>query len=314
MNVDDLKVKLDAIKNLNWNNASVSFFIVKRKLIQRSARYESLQVNVHKNLAKKLRDIVVNKIERSNTALEYDFITTDLDDNLLGLPTEDTDMQSIIDALQGEQDPPTVDQYQNLPDSWMYIARFDINGQPPLFSARRVPENWTTKKTFQWINMVFQDNMLVSLDEQQIFRIDEKIDFFAYEAILFIVDKKNFETALNFRKGMERNKDEIVKEFSKLGLFEDADTVSKLVGNNLRRLRRLSQIKKAGYYRNANFLERLKVVNEKDGWGIQCSPKGKLVVTEESIETILRVFNNDRLTSKINDENFDVDVKHKLGG
>ena len=311
--MDDLRAKLDAIKNLNWNNASVSFFIVKRKLIQRSARYEVLQVNVNEALAKKLRDIVVGKINRSNTALEYDFNTTDLDNNLLSLPTEDTDMQSIIEALQGAEDPPTVERYENLLGSWMYIARFDVNGRPPLFSARRVPESWATKKISQWINMTYQNNMLVSLDDQQIFRIDGRIDFFAYESALFIVDKKSFETALNFRKGMEKNRDEIVKEFSKLGLFQDANTISKLVGNNLPRLRRLSQVKKASYYQDVNFLERLKDINEEDGWGIQYSQDGKLVVTEENIETILRVLNNDRLTSKINDENFDVDVKHKLG-
>jgi len=33
----------------------------------------------------------------------------------------------------------------------------------------------------------------------------------------------------------------------------------------------------------------------------------------KDIETVLRVLNNDRLTSKINAENFDVDVKHKIG-
>ena len=311
--MEDLKAKLDLLKNLNWNNASVSFYVVKRKLIQREAKYEVLHVNINNDLAKKLRGNVVDKIKRSNTALQYDFNTADLDEDFLGLPTEDTDMQSIIDELQGDTDPPTVDQYHNLLRSWMYIARFDIDGQSPLFSARRVPENWETKKVFQWINMVFQNNMLVSLDEQKVFRIDGKIDFFAYESVIFIVDKRNFETALNFREGMERNRDEIVKEFSNLGLFEDADVVSKLVGNNLRLLRRLSQIKKAGYYQDKNFLQSLKVVNEEDGWGIQYSPSGGIMVNEESIETVLRVLNNDRLTSKINNENFDVDVKHKLG-
>ena len=287
--MDDLRAKLDDIKSLNWNNSVVSFFVVKRKLRQRNARYEVLQVNVNEDLAKKLRDIAVGKINRSNTALEYDFNTTDLDDDLLSLPTEDTDMQSIIDTLQGEEDPPTVEQYENLLESWMYIARFDVKGRPPLFSARRVSESWKTKKIFQWINMIYQDNMLVSLDDQQIFRIDGRIDFFAYESVLFIVDKKNFETALNFREGMERNRDEIIKEFSKLSLFEDAKAISGLVGNNLRRLRRLSQVKKAGYYQDTNFLEKLKEVNEADGWGIQYSQNGKLVVTEENIETILRV-------------------------
>lgn len=46
---------------------------------------------------------------------------------------------------------------------------------------------------------------------------------------------------------------------------------------------------------------------------IQYLPDGKLLVIEDDIETVLRVLNNDRLTSKIDAENFDADVKHKLG-
>ncbi|MBX9723946.1 MAG: DUF4868 domain-containing protein, partial [Candidatus Obscuribacterales bacterium] len=179
--------------------------------------------------------------------------------------------------------------------------------------ARRVSEGWTTKKVSQLISMIFQDNMLVDIDQKEIFRIDGKVDFFSYDGTTFIADKKNFETALNFREGMERNRDEIVDEFHTLNLFENATEISTLVGNNIRRLRRLSQVKKAAYYKDANFLANLKRVNAEEGWGIKYSADGKLLVTEEDIEIVLRVLNNDRLTSKINSENFDVDVKHKLG-
>ncbi|MEA5112922.1 MAG: DUF4868 domain-containing protein [Geobacteraceae bacterium] len=311
--MNTLKNTLDTIKKIDWDSASVSFFVVKRKLIQRSAKYDIFHVNVDEPLRKKLRGITSGKIKKSNVAIEYDFNTVDLDDNLLGLPTTDTDLHAILQTLQDDEDPPTVDQYEALLGSWLYIARLDIKDQPPLFSARRVSEGWTTKKVMQLINMVFQNNMLVDLGEQEIFRIDGKVDFFTYDGFIFIADKKNFETALNFREGMERNRDEIVKEFSSLGLFENATAISDLVGNNLRHLRRLSQVKKAGYYKDPNFLANLRKVSEEDGWGIQYSHEGKLLVTEDDIETVLRVLNNDRLTSKINAENFDVDVKHKLG-
>lgn len=308
-----LKKTLDTIKAIDWGSASVSFFVVKRKLIQRSAKYEIFHVKVDEPLRKKLRSIISGKIKKSNVAIEYDFNTADLDDNLLSLPTIDTDLHTILQVLQGDEDPPTVDHYKSLLDSWLYIARLDVEDQPPLFSARRVSEGWTTKKVKQLINMVFQNNMLIDLGEQEIFRIDSKVDFFTYDGVIFIADKKNFETALNFREGMERNRDEIVKEFSSLGLFENAAAVSDLVGNNLRHLRRLSQVKKAGYYKDPLFWANLRKVNKEDDWGLQYTPSGKLIVTKDNIETVLRVLNNDRLVSKINDESFDVDVKHKLG-
>lgn len=101
--------------------------------------------------------------------------------------------------------------------------------------------------------MVFHNNMLVDLSQQEIFRIDGKVDFFTYNGVIFIADKRNFEAALNFREGMERNRDEIVKEFSELGLFENATAVSEFVGNNLRRLRRLSQVKKLAITKTPHF-------------------------------------------------------------
>lgn len=311
--MDELKNKLNRIKKIDWDSASVSFYVVKRKLIQRIAKYDIFHVNVDEPLRRKLRCITSGIIKKSNVVIEYDFNTADLDDNLLGLPTTDTDLHTILQTLQGDEEPETVGQYNALLGSWLYIARLDVKDQPPLFSARRVSEGWTTKKVKQLINMVFQNNMLVDIGEQEIFRIDGKVDFFTYDGIIFIADKKNFETALNFREGMERNRDEIVKEFFSLGLFENATAVSDLVGNNLRHLRRLSQVKKAGYYKDPNFLASLRKVSEEDGWGIQYSPDGKLLVTKDDIETVLRVLNNDRLTSKINAENFDVEVKHKLG-
>ena len=311
--MEQKKKLLKKIKTLDWNRANVSLYLVKRELVHRKATYDVLQVNVDTKLRKKLRGITSGKIQQSNAAVEYDFNTADLDDNLLGIATSETDFQSIIDVIAAEEEPDLADSIEQLIDSWLYIARLDLAGQPPLYAARRVSEGWTTKKVSQLISMIFQNSMLVDIEQKEIFRIDGKVDFFSYDGTTFIADKKNFETALNFREGMERNRDEIVGEFHTMNLFDNASEVSTLVGDNIRRLRRLSQVKKAGYYKDANFLANLKRVNDEEGWGIKYSKDGRLLVTEDDIETVLRVLNNDRLTSKINSENFDVDVKHKLG-
>ncbi len=311
--MEQKKRLLKKIKTLDWNQANVSLYLVKRELVHRKATYDVLQVNVDTKLRKKLRGITSGKIQQSNAAVEYDFNTADLDDNLLGIATSETDFQSIIDVITAAEEPVLADSIEQLIDSWLYIARLDLAGEPPLYAARRVSEGWTTKKVSQLISMIFQNSMLVDIEQKEIFRIDGKVDFFSYDGTTFIADKKNFETALNFREGMERNRDEIVGEFHTLNLFDNASEVSTLVGDNIRRLRRLSQVKKAGYYKDDNFLANLKRVNDEEGWGIRYSADGKLLVTEDDIETVLRVLNNDRLTSKINSENFDVDVKHKLG-
>lgn len=311
--MSDFKEILKTVKSADWATASISFFVVKRRLIQRSATYEVMQVNIDDNLRRKIRQIAKDKINASNEAFEYDFNTADLDNNLLGIMTSETDFQNIIDSIQSDQEPPFADSYESLLDSWLYVGRLDLEGTAPLFSARRISESWGTKKVFQLVNMIFTNNMLVDLEQQEIFRIDGKVDFFAFNGAIFIADKKNFETVLNFREGMERNRDQIVEDFKTTGLFVDADEVSRLVGDNIRRLRKLSQVKKAGYFTDPSFLSNLKRVSDDEAWGIQYSEDGKLIVTEDDIDTVLKVLNNDRLKSPINQENFDVDVKHKLG-
>jgi hypothetical protein len=230
---------------------------------------------------------------------------------VLGIAIEETDLKELIDSITAEEAPETANSYEALIGSWIYIARLEKDEQI-LYSVRRVSEGWTTKKVSQFINMIFDNNMLIDIEQKEIFRIDGKVDFFSFNDVIFIADKKNFEAALNFREGMKKNRDEIVKEFKQTNLFVDADEISNLVGNNIKRLRKLSQVKKAGYYKKQHFLQSLKQVNEDENWGIQYSDDGKLIVTEEDIETVLTVLNNSRLKSPINQESFDVDVKHKF--
>ncbi|MBN4079625.1 DUF4868 domain-containing protein [bacterium AH-315-C08] len=312
--MEELKKLFKKLKKHDWGKSVVSFYVVKRRLIERKAKYEVMQVNIAQNLQKKLREIANKKIAGANDVLEYDFNTTDLDDNVLGIPNSETDFEEILKVINAEEEPHFAKSYEDLLKTNLYISRLDIKGEQPLYAIRYVAGGWNAKKVTQFIDLIYKDNTLVDLDFKEIFRIDSKVDFLSFDGTIFIADKKIFETALNFRVGMESNRDEIVEEFKKLKLFDNPQSISELVGDNMRRLRRLSQVKKSGYYKNENFLENLKKINKKEGWGIQYSKDGKLIVTEDDIETVLRVLNNDRLTSQINKENFDVDVKHKIGG
>lgn len=307
-----LKSVLQKAKRLRWEKATVSFYIVHRRLVNRAGQYLVAGVNIDQTLAKKIRTTVADRIQRSNTVRIYDFNTSDLDDDVLAIETGATDFQPVIDLIGGDEDIPDVTNYEELIGSWMYIARLDLDGSPPLYAARKVAGGWTAKKVTQLVNAIFENNMLVDLDHKDVFRIDAHIDFFAFDDVLFVADKKNFETALNFREGMLRARDEIVKEFEQLGIFTNAGKIADMIGDNVTRLRRLAQVKNSGYYRDTKYLEALKRLNASEKWGLQYERGGTLTATDATIEDILRLLNNDRLNSKINDEVFDVDVKHKL--
>ena len=309
--MEDLQKCFIEVQSIDWETAIVSFYIVKRNLAKGKATYKVSQVNADENMRKKLRDISVKKIRKSNKVLEYDFQTVDLDDNLLGISTSETDMQYLIDKIVADE---TIiaNSYDDLLDSWIYISCLEKDDNR-LFSVRYISSSWKTKKVRQWdINVIFKDNMLIDIQQDDILKIDNKIDFFSFNGSIFIADKKVFETALNFRAGMEKNRDEIIEEFKELKLFVNVDEIATLVGSNLPRLRKLSKVKKSGYYKEQEFLKNLKLVNDEEKWGIKYSDDGKLVVNKDNIDDLLIILNNSRLKSPINQESFDVDSKHKL--
>jgi hypothetical protein len=301
------------VKNTGWNNATVSLFIIHRRLDPNSrvATYSALSVNADTPLRKRLRTIANNVISNSNKVTAYEYNTVDHDDDLLGLTVEETDMKGIINQIMSNkiQEATCTDHLLN---AWLYIARLDLKNEAPLFAMRQISRGWTTTKISGLTNLIFRNNMLIDIDSGEVFKIDNKIDFFSQDDVIFIADKKNFESAMNFRVGMEKNRDAIVHEFVANKVLNSGNTLATLVGDNMRRLRKLAEVKKSGYYKDPSFMARLKAVNTVESWGLVYLSDGTLDITEDNIDAVLRMLNNDRLRSPINNENFDVDVKHKL--
>ncbi len=310
--MERLEEVTEQLNEKQWNQATVSLYIVKRRLVQRQAKYTIHHVNADDALRLKLRSVVVGKIKAADQVREYDYVTSDLDDDALALETNETDLHGIIQTLCGSDEIETITELSQLINTWFYIIRLDLPGTPALFAVRKVSGSWSTKKVSTLVSMIFRDNMLVDLDQQDIFRIDGVVDFYAYDGLIFVLNKKTFEAALNFRVSLEHKRDQIVAELQGLEVFEDIDSLRDLVGDNMRKLRKLSQIENAGYYRRKDYMQRLKRVSAAKGWGLQYDSNNRLVVTEDKIDLILTLLNNDRLTSDINSECFDVEVKHSI--
>lgn len=311
--MDKLKLAFKKVKSISWDRAVVSLFIVHRRISPQThlANYSVLGVNLDEKLRKKLRGISQAVLAAANQVSAYEFNSSDQDNDFLGISTAETDMAQILSQITSGSIA-TATRYDDLVNSWLYIARLDAPNQPPLFAVRRISQVWTTKKVSQLINMAFSNNMLIDIEQDSVFKIDRHIDFFAHEEAIFIADKKNFETAMNFRVGMENTRDELAQELVDSHVLDASDAFLALIGNNMRRLRKLSQVKKSGYYKNADFMERLRAINRKEKWGLLYSRSGTLTVNESNIDVVLRVLNNDRLRSPINAESFDVEVKRKI--
>lgn len=307
----DYKKILEQLKKVNFDSAIVSFYVVKRSLYERNASYSIKRVQLEEKLMQKFRDIVLDKLSSANEVIPYDFNTADQDQDFLAIDIYETDVQEILRSLETSQE--QVAKYDELLGTWVYIIQITTpDEQEKLFAVRKVSDVWSTKKVNSWVNLFYHECMLRDLEEKKIFKIDGKLDFFVYNNSIFIADKKAFESAMNFRQGMLNNRDEIVDEISSLGICENPNELKEIIGDNMKLLRRLSQVKKAGYYKDPEYLKNARKVCCDENWDISFSETGKIEIRKDNIDTILRVLNNDRLKSPINAEKFDVDVKHKL--
>lgn len=304
--------KLTHLRQTDFKPWVMTLWLVKRRLdIHKQAHYSVLRVDVDKKLQNKLKKAVVDRVQGADYKLdEYDFLTADQDNHLFTIESAETDFTKI----QGEVDKglanQKVDKYDDLLDSWAYVVKLEHDGSI-VYGVRKINKFTQATKVAAVSYFLFEDKKLVDLEDKKIFAIDMGIDFFAYDGTTFITNKKEFESALNFREGMEKNRDAILTEFIDLKVFSDIEPIRKMVGSNLHLLRKMSSIQKSAYYKDKKFLKELHERNKEKGWNLTIH-NGVIVIDETNVDFVLKLLNNERVESQINHEVFDAVVKKKV--
>ena len=231
--------KLKKLRSLDFNNADVFLWIVKRKLKDTKAIYNALNVELEDKLSEKLKIIVKEKIDNCNHIKDYSHLSEDQDDDILTLSHKETDFPTIYSEIQKGSDNLKAEKLEDLSGTWAYIIEIKNNFQ--LMTFTKVPESWDMKKKKGILNLVFIGKKFKDLDDNSIFRIQRKIDFFCFEDILFILDKKKFETGLNFREGMKSSRDDVLNDFETFGIINDVNKLREKIGENMKYLRKISR-------------------------------------------------------------------------
>jgi hypothetical protein len=285
---------------------------VKRRLIAQTAHYYVLRVDVDKKLQDKLKKAVTGKIQDTDYRFEeYNFLTADQDNRVFTIESGDTDFVKIQAEVEKGLENRKVEKYEDLLDSWAYVVKLEYDGNI-VYGSRKINKFTRATKISSISYFIYENQRLVDLEDKKVFTIDTHIDFFVYNGTAFITNKKEFESAMNFREGMEKNRDEVLDAFAAMKVFSDVEPIRQGIGSNLHLLRKISAIRKSGYYKDESYLKNLLKLNQEKGWGLRVE-KGVIVVDETTVELVLKLLNNDRLESPINQEMFDAAVKKKVG-
>lgn len=300
------------LKSIDFSKCAVTFWLVKRKSAQREASYSVLRVDIDVKLQNRFRGYVKQQLQGRNHHLdEYDFSNADTDDVLLTLDSDTTDFPKVEQAIEQGFDNQRAREYKDLLNSWAYIIHFEHDGEH-VYAWRKINSMTQPKKVESRKALFFKNHRLTDIAEDEVFLIDPHFDFFVYKGITFIAHKREFESSMNFREGMKNHGNELLAVFETLDFFSDVAPIQEFVGDNLHHLRKLASIRKAGYYQQPDYIKRLTEVSVEEGWGLKVE-NGKIIVEIETVELLLKLLNNDRLRSQINQEVFDSAAKKKVG-
>ena len=110
---------------------------------------------------------------------------------------------------------------------------------------------------------------------------------------------------------MKAKSDEVLSDFQQNSTFKNIELIKEYVGDNLHHLRKMASILKSGYYKQPDYIQNLIKVSKKEKWELKVE-NGQIVVEKETIDLLLKLLNNDRLRSLINDETFDASAKSRV--
>jgi Domain of unknown function (DUF4868) len=290
---------------LSEKETPVSLWVIHRRLIRKEARYTVKKLDVSGDIPRKLLKNISDAVSRSNHLEEYNFESTDQDERVFTHTIAETDLTEIVAKVQLGVDADRVETVDDLADAFALLTVVYTKNDL-IVGFRRTFNGWSLKKLSSFYNTIFANRKLLEIDSGVVLKLDQKIDFYAFRDQIFILEKKNFEAGLNFRKGMESKKEQLLDGLKSKSLFNDVSPLEAKCGSNLHYLRKLTSIEKAGYYRDPNFIEKLKEANEKEGWKLQFV-EGQLVMTPENVDELITLLSNKRVKSLINEEKFDVE-------
>lgn len=302
-----IKNKFKSLKEIDLKNSFVSLAIVKEYKRKRESHYDVKYIPIDDKLEKRLRNIVLRKIEHSNSLEEYSFDAPEPEeDQIIAINSNGTDFVKIkaaLDSITPEDD--VIENVDELVKAKSYLIILRDDTEIKVIAFKKIPENWKMKNDRGYISLLYKENMFVDLEEDNVFSIANSIDFIFYDDLLFILSKKAFERGLNFREGMMAKATEFYEDIAKENLFVNMDILTNKVGNNQVYLRKIATIKNLGYYKDQDFLNKFKEINKLKNWGIEFQDN-QIVITDETLDVVLTILQNKRLHSDLTEEDFDV--------
>lgn len=288
-------------KEFDLANGVLSLWVFKK---QQTGGYTAKSIDVTDDLTTELKNIISRTLHVRTEVEDYSLIAQRNEVSCLHVGTDETsfaDLKALLDAPAEEN---RIEGERAFKNNAGYVIRVRV-GTRVLYCVRQVTDAWKTKKARTVINVVLRANRL-ELVEDKSFTIAKNIDFFVLDNDILVIDKRAFESLLNYKIEYANSFTSLQADPTFLSCFTSIAPVITHVGTNVMHLRRMAVIQQKANYANPDYMERLRVANGQEAWNIDFDAAGRIVATADTMRVIMQVLLNHRLYSKLSLTTFDV--------
>jgi Domain of unknown function (DUF4868) len=288
-------------KDFSVAGAAVSLWIFKKRT---GGSFSAQSIDITDALTTEIKSIVSNALGGCTEVEDYSLLTQTNDVSALHVGKDETsfaDLQALLDRPAEEHRYQTA---RDLKGVAGYVIRLRDGGRV-LYCVRRVPDAWQTRKARTVVNVVLRANQLDLADDPS-FTIARTLDFVVFGDDILVFDKRSFEGLLNYKLEYASSFAQLQQENLFVGRFASMQPLIDHVGTNTMHLRRMAVVKQKAHYADAAYMDRLRQVNQQQGWNIQFDPTGRIVATEDTMKVIMQVLLDHRLYSQLSLATFDV--------
>ena len=288
-------------RGFDLHNGVLSLWVFKKR---QGGGFTAKSIDVTQELTDELKNIVARSLEARTEVDDYSLLGQCNEVSCLHVGADETsfaDLKILVDEPAEEH---RIAGERAFANNAGYVIRVNSRGRV-IYCVRQVTDAWKTRNARSVINVVMRANRL-ELVEDKSFTISKTLDFIVIDNDVLIINKRAFESLLNYKIEYANSFTALQADPAFLGCFTSMDPVIAHVGTNVMHLRRMAVIHEKSNYTNPDYMDRLRAANAQEGWNIDFDPNGRIIATVDSMRVIMQVLLNHRLYSKLSLTTFDV--------
>lgn len=292
-----------SLRAFDYAGSSTHLWVFKRSASEH--RFSSFFVQTDLQLNGLLQGIVQAEVGRITEWADYTYLAQTNENSCLGSPIACSDFEFLRERVDRPEPECRVRSIRDLTNASGYVVKFRHNDQV-VCAVKKSTSNWKTSYLRTHINIVFRNGEL-SAAEDNAFAIERSFDFYAIGQTIFIVNKRAFESAMEYRASYAQAFVDMQQNPQFSSLFTDIQPMIDYVGTNSIQLRRMARIEERSLFTRPGFLNAVYAVSQRRGWGLNFDPvTNRLIPCDQTIRTIMQVLLDHRLLSEVTDLIYDV--------